>query len=44
MHVEDFLESVCGVGMEIGLECAQSFTVKELVLLNKSFELFLDAS
>lgn len=43
MHVEHLLESVCGVSMEVRLESAKSLTVKELVLLDKGLELFLDA-
>lgn len=43
MHVEDFLESVCGISVEIGLESTKSLTMKEFVLLDKGLELFLDA-
>lgn len=43
MHIEHFLESVGGVGVQVGFECAHRLAVQELVLLDEGLELLLDA-
>lgn len=42
MHIEHFLQTIGGIGMKIGFECAFGLPVQIVVLLYQSLEFLLD--